>query len=191
MTTIRRKVRRRAVSAIELVLVVIILGLLAALAIPRFSHAGEASVEAELRGRLTVLRTAIALYYRDHQAYPCASAPVDGEGADIDENSRFAHADSGDRLFADQLTKFTAKDGTVSETRTGPFALGPYLKKGVPNSPLTAPPENGRVLVVRGAAPPTFQPGFRQFAWVYNCDTGYIVANSDGKDASGKRFDQY
>ncbi len=178
---------RGGVSAIELVLVVVILGLLAALAIPRFSRAGQSSAETEVRERLMVLRTAIEMYHRDHGEYPCGDA-------DFAERSDFAVESESPRMdcFAAQLTKFTSKSGALSERREGPFVFGPYLRGGVPASPLTkAGDARARVLVVSGATEAEFQRAFPQADWVYNCDTGAIAANSDTADSTGKRYDQY
>lgn len=191
--------RERAASAIELVLVVVILGLLAALAIPRLSRAGQGGVEAELRGRLMVLRTALELYHRDHGAYPCEAANSLAAGEPRDDNVLDGGAASGDVLdaqftpcFVEQLTKFTSKAGSISEKKEGLFAFGPYLRDGVPVSPLTkANDGQARMLVVGGATVPGFQRAFPHFDWVYNRDTGEIAVNSDELDAEGKRFDEY
>lgn len=187
MTSKTNRFPRSGVSAIELVLVVVILGLLAALAIPRFSRAGQSSAEAEVRERLMILRTAIELYHRDHGDYPCrdANPAAWGDSANKDESPQPSR-------FAAQLTKYTSKAGTISDRREGPFLFGPYLRGGVPASPLTkAGDTRARVLVVSGAIEPGFQREFQHADWVYNCDTGAIAANSDAVDSTGKRFDQY
>lgn len=187
MTSNTNKFPRSGVSAIELVLVVVILGLLAALAIPRFSRAGQSSAEAEVRERLMILRTAIELYHRDHGDYPCrgTNSAESGDSANEGESPELS-------CFPAQLTKYTSKAGSVSDRREGPFLFGPYLRGGVPASPLTkADDTRARVLVVFGATEPGFQREFQHADWVYNCDTGAIAANCDAVDATGKRFDQY
>lgn len=174
--------RRRGMSAVEVAVAIIILGLLAALAIPQLTRAGQGDVSAELRARLAVLRTAIELYYRDHRAFPGAT---------------------GREQFNQQLTHYTSVDGRVSATRDAEHPFGPYLTNGVPTSPLRGvnsgerPVATGvsatfeaRVEIVRGDEAPRYSQG-SDADWVFNVDTGYLAVNSDALDTSGLRFDRY
>jgi prepilin-type N-terminal cleavage/methylation domain-containing protein len=60
----------RGFTLIELMLAVAIIGLLAAVALPKFSDAVRRSVEGKTKGNLAILRASIAIYYGDNQAYP-------------------------------------------------------------------------------------------------------------------------
>jgi prepilin-type N-terminal cleavage/methylation domain-containing protein len=61
----------RGFTLIELMLVVAIIGLLAAIAIPKFSDMIDKSREAALKGQLGTLRSALTLYYADNEGvYP-------------------------------------------------------------------------------------------------------------------------
>lgn len=63
--------RTRGFTLIELMLVVAIIGLLAAIAIPKFANLVTKSKEAAVRGSLGSLRSALALYYADQEGnYP-------------------------------------------------------------------------------------------------------------------------
>lgn len=97
--------QRKGFSLIELVIVIVIIGVLAAIAIPRLSRGASGAGDSALQGNLKILRTAIDLYATEHGgAFPSAANIVD------------------------QLTKFTDENGNVSATRTGAFIYGPYLR---------------------------------------------------------------
>ena len=51
-------------------IVVAIIGILAAVAIPRFANLVEKSKEARIKGGLGALRSAISIYYSDTEKYP-------------------------------------------------------------------------------------------------------------------------
>ncbi len=169
--------RKRTFSIVELIVVVVILGVLAAMAIPRFSEGATGDAEAELKTRLAVLRTAIALYYDDHGAYP-GQRPAGATAA-----ARTAAA------FIRQLTQ--PAEGHASSARSEAFCYGPYLRRAVPACPVSSPRPSAGIFVVAGPAVPTYDQSARPAGWVYNCDTGYIAANSDGVDATGARYDSY
>lgn len=65
-----RRSRRGGYSLIELLLVVMIVGVVAAIAIPRMSLGAGGAAEAALKGNLAVLRSAIEAYRRDHGDQP-------------------------------------------------------------------------------------------------------------------------
>lgn len=56
-------------TLIELMLVVAIIGLLAAIAIPKFANLVVKAKEASIKGKLGSLRSAISLYYADNEGY--------------------------------------------------------------------------------------------------------------------------
>lgn len=166
-------------TAIELIVVMIIVLLLAAIAIPRFSNAAIRESDAqELRDQLSVLRNAIELYYYDHGVYPAAQ-PTGRAPARSSE------------AFHQQLTLYTDRDGIVSDTPSVRFSFGPYLRRGVPASPVAEVSGGNVVIVLSGQGPPSFLAHLPAAAWVYNCETGEICANSNGFDPSGKPFDRY
>jgi type IV pilus assembly protein PilA len=60
---------RKGFTLIELLIVVVIIGILAAIAIPKFSNTKEKAVVAGLKSDLRNLATAQEAYYADHQEY--------------------------------------------------------------------------------------------------------------------------
>jgi len=80
----RRKVR--GFTLVELLVVIVVLAVLAAIVVPKFVGAGERSREAALKSDLKVLRNAVALFFTDCKSYPknlndlaATSAPAKGK----------------------------------------------------------------------------------------------------------------
>jgi len=106
--------KKAAFTLVELLIVVIILGILAAVVIPQFTDASDDARVSSLATNLSTVRGQLELYKLQHGAYPALTT------------------------FSDQLTKKTDADGTVNTT-SGKY--GPYLQS-VPNNPFTIPPSN-------------------------------------------------
>jgi len=100
-------VKRRGFTLVELMIVVVILGILAAIVVPQFSEASSDAQLNALSSNLRVVRGQIELYKLQHNStYPTN--------------------------LTNQMTAKTNADGTT----TGSPTLGPYLQR-VPNNPFT------------------------------------------------------
>jgi general secretion pathway protein G len=95
---------RSGFTLVEILIVVIILGILAAIVIPQFTEASNDARESQLKSDLQTLRSQLELYKVQHlDSYP-------------------AQDNSGDTMVA-QLKEKTLVDGTVDAAGT----LGPYI----------------------------------------------------------------
>lgn len=183
---------RRGLTVIEIVLALVIIGLLAALTIPRSGRADGGDTRGELRARLALLRNAIELYYYQHGHYPGQGAS-DSAPVLLGDARACAPPDAENAigaLVAAQLTCYTDAQGAASATRSERFRFGPYLREGVPACPVGGARGRSAILVITGPAAPRCVSEAPAFGWVYNCDTGDIVANCDQPDASGLPFDR-
>src|SRR5947199_10650435 len=67
---------RQAFSLIELMIVIVIMAVLAAIIIPKFQDSSRRSKEAALKSDLSQMRTAIATFQADTGAYPLTTAAL-------------------------------------------------------------------------------------------------------------------
>jgi general secretion pathway protein G len=79
---------RKGSTLVELLIVIIIIAVLAAIAIPKFANSGVRGKESALRADLKLYRNAIELFKNDTGAYPASlndlaatSAPANGKDA--------------------------------------------------------------------------------------------------------------
>jgi general secretion pathway protein G len=116
-------------TLVEILIVVIILGVLAAVAIPQFTSSTEDAQLSALDMTLTEMRNAIELYYHQHGAvYPGAKKQTDG--------SAVGTAAEAQTAFIAQMTLYSAKDGKTSNTKDATYKYGPYIKRGaLPTNP--------------------------------------------------------
>lgn len=146
-----RTVRSNGFSLVELVIVIVIIGLLAAIAIPRFSRGAAGASDSAVSGDLAVLRNAIEMYGAEHNGtYPTAAA------------------------FVNQLTLFSAADGSTNASQTATFQYGPYLLK-VPA--LKAGTYVGASGIESVSSTPAAESATATNGWLYNQTTGQIWAN--------------
>jgi len=100
-------------TLIELLVVIAILGVLAAIAVPKFTSTNEESIATSVAANLNVLRTAIETYRFQH------GNQLPGQG--------------GSKNFEKQMLGKTDKQGKV--TTSGGY--GPYIDKKLPPNPVS------------------------------------------------------
>jgi len=166
--------RRRAVQGftlIELLIVVIIIAILAAIAIPQFSNTSGDAQESASIANLTTMRSAIELYRVQHNGNYPSKAPV-GTAPTTTCPTTGATTDNDATTFADQLTKYSSASGHTCSTQVAGYIYGPYLR-AIPAEPLT---NASTVLVVTDNA--TTPPGAATSGWRFLNTTGALQINS-------------
>jgi len=160
----------RGFTLVELLIVVVILGILAAIAIPQFANSSRDAQLTSLQSNLTVLRQSVEYYKFQHLSrYP--GYPAGGGTPDP-------------ASFVAQLTLASKSDGSTSAMGTAGFDLGPYLKESLPVNPI-----NGLATVKvldDATAFPTAADG--STGWIFKPLTGKLRANSTGTTPSGTAY---
>jgi general secretion pathway protein G len=162
----------RGFSLMEILIVVVILGILAAIAVPKLSNASHVARESTLKDDLRFLRTQITVYHSQHHdvspGYP---------GGDVTQTAT-------ETDLVAQLTQFTDDQGHVSASASAAYRWGPYLTQ-MPDNPL-----NSLHSIKILGAPDTFTAD-GSTGWLYQPSSGLIMPNLTGSDSSGKDYSTY
>ena len=145
-------------TLVELLIVVIILGILAAVVIPQFNSAAAESKESALSANLATIRQAIELYKVQH-----------------DDN--FPGTDSSASLEAALINSTDAAGAT-----TGTL-YGPYLRNGFPENPVS-----GVATIVTTSTGTIATPTTTTGGWAYDDTTGEFRANISGSTGGGDTY---
>ena len=149
---------KRGFTLVEILIVVVILGILAAIVVPQFTQASTEAKENSLCSNLQSLRSQIELYKVQHNDSPPDNTPA---------------------TFTEQMVYCTDVDGAIngagSKVRTTTYCYGPYLER-VPNNPF-----NNFATITAGT---TIGAADDTTGWLYNTATGEIFANTTGANAS-------
>jgi len=133
---------------LEVLIVIIILGIIAAIAVPRISSASDNAKANALMGSLREVRSRLEVYGAEHGGkYP-------------------------DSRFVAQMTQYTDEQGNVSAAADPKFPFGPYLHE-VPANPFSKSTQI-RFLLFAGQ---TFGASALDRGWTYNVATGEFAAD--------------
>lgn len=140
--------KKSGFTLVEILIVVIILGILAAVVIPQFANASGDTRESSVMANLKAFRSQLQLYRAQHQ-------------------------DLWPDDIASQMTTFTDVDGNTNATYTSTFRFGPYMVR-IPPNPWTGSDTITTVTGVDTAYTPAVD---MNQGWWYNSDTGEFRAH--------------
>jgi general secretion pathway protein G len=151
--------KRNGFTLVEILIVVVILGILAAIVIPQFSDASEQAKLSSLVSDLQTVRSQIQLYKAQHHHADGTTLPGTVTGVD----------------FETAMTSYTVKAGTEASPQSpGAGIYGPYLLK-IPQNPFT-----DACSVATSGTP---GGGGITAGWIYNSTTGAFNAHDTTEHA--------
>ena len=162
------RTNRKGFTLIEILIVVIILGILAAIVIPQFTNASKEAKQSSLVTMVQSLRSQIALFKLQHNDYLPGTNPLNGATFD-------------GAVFWDQMTLFSDVNGATNATKTAVFDKGPYMQS-IPKNPLCPTAANSSTVeaTVNGAAAAAV------VGFVYDYQGGAGSGQIWGTDTDGK-----
>lgn len=118
MAVVRRN-KRRAFSLVELVIVVVIIGIVSAIAVPKMSNAAKSAETQHILATIAVVTRAMEHYRAEHGRFPGYDP---GSGNPDGTN------------FVNQLILYSDEDGKTNASLTPSFVYGPYLRPPFPTN---------------------------------------------------------
>ncbi len=166
--------KEKAFTLVEVILVVTILGILAALVMPTFKGHIVKARESAAKDNLRVMRNQIELYKMQHEGIP--PGYVGGSGAPV-------------ALLQLQFTRTTTETGVASSSTvpSDPYIYGPYVKK-LPENPYN---KLSNITYVAEATAFSAAVDGTSGGWLYKKETGEIRINWTGSDSEGTAFYDY
>ena len=166
--------RAKAFTLVEILIVVVLLGVLAAIVIPAFANSGSLARESTLSTNLKLLRRFMLIYTSQHlevgPGYPNGNAS----------------ATPLDQTFRDQAMLSSNVQGQTAARGTVGYDDGPYLSK------IPANPFNGLDTIQMLANGQNFPAaGDDSHGYICKPETGEIRADSSGTDGRGVAYYAY
>lgn len=169
------KMRNRGFTLVELLIVVVILALLAAIVLPRFSNASQSARASMLADDLRIFRTQLTIFKGQHCGI---SAGYPGLNPS---------ATPTEAAFIDHMTKQTTDAGAVAPAPNSPnYPYGPYLRE-VPTNPVNG--KSNVLMVADNATFPATASG--NYGWVYQPSTLTLRSDATGADETGRLYTDY
>ena len=169
------KMKKNGFTLVELIIVVTILGIMAAIVIPTFQGNVATAKESASKTNLMTIRAQIELYKLQHNGYTPGYVIVAGPP------NPTPIATVSLQLIGTTMVTGQASTNTVP---ANPFLYGPYLKK-IPKNPFN----NSSTIAY--STDFSADVGVISSGWLYKIETGEIAMNWTGTDTEGVAYYNY
>ena len=155
----------------ELLIVVSILGILAAVVLPEFQGHQQKAKEAAAKANLQLLRTAIERYALDHNGIPPGylNGVFSSNTVILNAQLLYCSNSNGDTL--------------LKKIKSGAYSFGPYLNV-LPKNPFNN--KDTFQIIEDSATMPATASG--DYGWIYHPNTKEIRLDYSGNDSEGKSY---
>jgi len=167
-------IKQTAFTLVEILIVVVILAVLAAIVIPQAGKATTAAKDSAIAHDLQMLRRYILIYKGQHLEV----APGYPNGA-TDQTPT-------EQAFVEQITMASNFNGQTAAKGTPGFDFGPYLMR-IPKNHFSD--KVTIEMLANGQDFPADADG--SHGWIYKAATSEIRADNTGTDGNGKRYYDY
>ena len=174
---------QKGFTLVELLIVVIIQAILAAIVVPQFASTTDDANIASLDTSLSNMRAAVDLYKQQHGEYPGANTAVDAACTGTDGTGTGGAGATGALAFIDQMSLYTDATGKACSIGGAGTAhpFGPYLQKNtLPANPITT----SNALEVIAAGDLLMTGTAVNLGWKFDINAGKFIAN-DTTDPDG------
>jgi len=166
--------RAQGFTLVEVLIVVVILSILAAIIVPQLSSASATTRASMLADDLRVLRSQIEVFKSQHKGVPPGYPDCDEAQAPTED------------AFLEQMTMASTAGGDVANPGTEGFDYGPYMLEMVPN------PVNSKATIeIIGDGEDFPSEADDSHGFIYQPSTTTLRADSTGTDDSGRAFFDY
>ena len=156
-------------TLVEILIVVVIMGILAAIVVPKFSQSSDDARVSSTVQNLQILRTQIDLYRNQHTGlFPGTPA------GSVD-----------DTVFVEQMTLPTNAAGDRGAFGDPNFRFGPYINNRLPHNPYNRSRKVETVLTFPVSAPAGTTANPTNPGWIYEITSGRFKFNWGGTTPSG------
>jgi general secretion pathway protein G len=161
-------------TLVEILIVVIILGILAAIVIPQFSNATATARASMLADDLRIMRTQVMVFKSQHNSVSPGYPGGDPTLAPTEA------------AFAAQFTQASTSACAMAAPGTAGFPYGPYMSQ-LPQNPING--KSSVLVLADGAAVPSAPTN--TYGWIYQPSTLIFLGDTMGADESGRNYFDY
>jgi general secretion pathway protein G len=165
--------KAKGFTLVEILIVVVILGILAAIVIPQFTGASTEAKESSLKSDLQAIRSQIELFRIQHNAEILPGETVNASGSIVTITS----ADE----VVNALCYRTDKNGVPDTTGTGlatTYKYGPYMNK-LPENPFSAVDDTVVVVADKSEGPSSLAIGTTKLAGAGTTGWYFVYEGAD------------